>query len=526
MKATERIMRTSSADASQATEQSGARPVVRTNSGAVQGTVENGIAVFRGIPYAEPPVGKLRFRPPAPRQRWDGVRDASQFGPIAPQIYDPVEDSVLGGHSAPQGDDCLNLNVYTPAPGHAMLPVLVWIHGGGLNTGAGSDFLYDGTTFAREGVVTVTINYRLDALGYLYVGDRPGSGNFGLLDQIAALMWVQENIARFGGDPGNVTVAGESAGAHSVGGLLAAPGARGLFRRAILQSGAASFHQPVEAAAVLGAEVLRRIGVKLGDDDALAALTSARVLEAKQAIDPDTFSLLDTHGIALTAMQAAGPRTFLTSGTDVLPQTGIEAIRGGCARDVDILVGTNVDECTWIRAGLRDPAAVAESIFSSRGPSVLDAYRDHRRDLIGVDPTIPLLTDTIFRIPAIRLAEAAARHNPRTYMFHFAWGTPATGGKFGAGHAFELPFMWDVLGKFPPGQIAEMVGQEAPHELATTMHGAWVNFIKTGAPQHPNLPEWPAYDATRRATMRLDEASRVVDDPDGADRQLWDEVEY
>jgi para-nitrobenzyl esterase len=491
--------------------------------------VESGIAVFRGILYAEPPVGKLRFGSPAPRQRWDGVFDASRFGPIAPQTHNPIEDSVLGGHSAPQGDDCLNLNVWTPEPGNAMLPVMVWIHGGGLNVGAGSDFIYDGTTFAREGVVTVTINYRLDAPGYLYVGDRPGSGNFRLLDQMAALTWVQENIARFGGDPANVTVAGESAGAHSIGGLLAAPGARGLFRRAILQSGAASSHQPVEAAAVIGGEILRRLGVRPGDDDALAGLSSEELLAAKQAVDPQVLPLLCAQGVPVSILHAGwGSATLMTSGTDVLP-AGIDAIRSGSARDVDILIGSNADECTSLRSMLRNPQDAADTILSAvgeDGASVLDVYGRNRPGLPADKVGRYFLDDAVFRLPAIRLAEAAQQYNPHMFMFSFAWGSPPLEGKFGAGHAFETPFMWDVLDKFPPGQMAQAVGKEPPQALATTMHGAWVSFIKTGSPQHANLPEWPAYDTIRRATMRLDDESHVVDDPDSAERQLWDKVQF
>ena len=219
-----------------------AAPIVATSRGAVRGSREEDVCVFRGIPYARPPVGELRFRPPVPPEPWDGVRDATRFGRRHIQVYDPVEGPLMHASARqPEGDDCLNLNVWTPDPTAGGLPVLVWIHGGSLKFGAGSDELYDGSTFARDGVVTVTLNYRLHPAGYLYVPGRPGAGAFGLLDQIAALEWVRDNIAAFGGDPARVTVAGESAGGHSVGALLGAPAARGLFRRAIPQSGASSF---------------------------------------------------------------------------------------------------------------------------------------------------------------------------------------------------------------------------------------------------------------------------------------------
>ena len=253
-------------------------PIAQTTRGAVRGTQENRISVFRGIPYAEPPVGKLRFRPPVLRQGWDGVRNAMRFGEIVPQTDESPFDRMLLPE-APQGDDCLNLNVWTPDPGQAALPVLVWIHGGTFKWGAGSSPLFDGATFAGNGVVTVTLNYRLGASGFLYVGDRPGSGNFGILDQIAALQWVQDNIAAFGGDPARVTVAGESAGAFSIGQLLAAPPARGLFMRAILQSGGTQTHIGTKAASLIAADVLGRLGVR--DDDGIDEITTTRLLEAQ-----------------------------------------------------------------------------------------------------------------------------------------------------------------------------------------------------------------------------------------------------
>ncbi len=199
------------------TQRAGSAPVVHTTSGQVRGVVEDGIAVFRGIPYAEPPVGELRFRPPVARQHWTGVFDAARFGPTVTQLYVFDSDAQVGAAANPAGDDCLNLNVWTPSPSRSRLPVMVWIHGGAFKTGAGSDSYADGATFARDGVVTVTINYRLHVLGFLYLGDNPGSGAFGLLDQIAALRWVRDNIAAFGGDPDNVTVAGQSAGGMSIG---------------------------------------------------------------------------------------------------------------------------------------------------------------------------------------------------------------------------------------------------------------------------------------------------------------------
>ena len=222
--------------------------IAKTASGAVRGTeLGSGVVGFLGLPYAAAPVGALRFRPPQRPAAWDGIREADRFGAVVPQTRSPGVFDELFGPTHPAGADCLNLNVWTPDPGAAGLPVLVWIHGGAFVIGSGSDSLYDGATFARDGVVTVTVNYRLGAAGFHHTG-RDGSGAFGILDQIAALEWVQENIASFGGDPGRVTIAGESAGGMSVATLLAAPGAQGLFRRAIPQSGAAHHGLPAATA--------------------------------------------------------------------------------------------------------------------------------------------------------------------------------------------------------------------------------------------------------------------------------------
>jgi carboxylesterase type B len=509
----------------------GAAPIVSTEAGRVRGTIENGSYVFRGIPYAEPPVGRLRFRPPAARQPWDGVWAATRFGERHQQDYDPVEARLMKGSERPAGgEDCLNLNVWTPDLGAAGLPVMVWIHGGSLKFGAGSDAIYDGTTFARDGMVTVTLNYRLHPAGFLYIGDCPGSGAFGLLDQIAALGWVRENISAFGGDPDRVTVAGESAGAYSVGQLLAAPAARGLFGRAILQSGAASFDVPVEAASVIGSEVLHTLGVRPGDDDALAAITSSDLLAASRAVEGRMFELLDAHGVRPNLMSVATRITSLsTYGGDVMPQRALTAVADGAARGVDLLMGTNLDEFRLFPPAVLTLAPVVSAV--AFGPAdgepsaVLDTYRQNTPDGSEEAGRAHFLDDTLFRIPSIKLAEAAQRHHARVYQYLFAWGSPPSERGLGAFHALDVPFMWDRIDDVAE-QFFELAGREPSPDLASAMHGAWVSFVQTGAPRHPGLPEWPAYDTQRRATMRLDAHSRVVEDPLGGERRLWDAVQY
>ena len=497
-----------------------AAPIVATSRGAVRGSREDDVCVFRGIPYARPPVGDLRFRPPVPPEPWGGVRDATRFGRRHIQVYDPVEGPLMHASARqPEGDDCLNLNVWTPDPAAGGLPGLVWIHGGSLKFGAGSDELYDGATFARDGVVTVTLNYRLHPAGYLYVPGRSGAGAFGLLDQIAALEWVRDNIAAFGGDPARVTVAGESAGGHSVGALLGAPAARGLFRRAIPQSGASSFDVSPEAAAVHGTEVLRRLGVDPADDAALATIDGAALLAASEEAERDMLPRLARHGVDPGLMtRACRSSSLITSGGDVLPRRPLAAVADGAAAGVDLLIGTTLDE-----AGLFPPAfnatapAVAEAAFGT--PELPAPYRAHD------DADQRFVTDTLFRIPAIRLAEAALPHHSRVFMYVMAWGSPPEGGGCGAVHALDLPFMWKRIDAVAAA-IFTMAGRAPSPAFAEAMHGAWVRFITDGTPADPALPEWPTYDTARRATMWLDDESRVVDDPMAAERRAWRGVEF
>ena len=503
--------------------------VVETAQGAVRGFWENGVAVFRGIPYAEPPVGKLRFRPPVRRARWEGVRSATDFGQIVPQTDESPLDAAALGKGVPQGDDCLNLNVWTPSLEQAALPVLFWLHGGSFKWGSGSVPSYDGLPFARHGVVVVTINYRLNAAGFLYVDGRPGAGCFGLLDQILALEWVQENIARFGGDPSRVTIAGESAGGFSVGHLCAAPKARGLFKRGIAQSGGAQLHLGVESARAIGQETLRLLGVRPDDDDAIATITSDRLLAAHRAVNARSFELLANAGCSDAAALAFGLAPLPTYGTDVLPERSLRSIESGSAREIDLLIGWTADETNvfWPH-GMTEPALpllahAGDAAFARQGLSgaqVLEQYRQRHGVSELRDIVVPFTTDLMFRMPSIRIAEAAQKYNPQTYMFRFGWK-----GHLGAVHSLDVPFMFDTLDRDP--ELLRMLGGEhAPQSLATVMHGAWVNFVKTGTPRHAGLPEWPAYDLARRSTMHLDVNPRIVDDPDGDTRRLWTNTDY
>jgi len=509
-----------------------AAPLVRTAQGSVCGVREGAVAVFRGIPFALPPVGVRRFRPPVRVPAWEGLRQATRFGEMVPQLRtDPI---VAAGYpvGAKFGDDCLNLNVWTPAPDpQARLPVMVWVHGGGFRCGTGAEPMYDGATFAREGIVCVTLNYRLGAAGFLNVGDRAGTGCFGLLDQVAALEWVQENIAAFGGDPARVTLAGQSAGGFSVGELLAAPAARGLYSRAIVQSGGAHMHMHERASAVLGAAVLRRLGVSANDDDAIASIDSEALVAAQIATESEYLRLARDAGASLDPVPMSLLPFVPTYGADFQPEPATSAIANGAARGVALLIGTNADEIgmfwptpetkAYALPLVEQALDVAFADSGMSGAQVLEAYRARRNGADLASAVVPSQTDLCFRIPSIRVAQAMAAHSP-VHMYRFTWAP----GPLGATHILEMPFVFDSFAKVNAAAAAALGMTEVPRALVDTIHGAWCSFIADGVPRHTSLPAWPRYDAARRATMELNLTSRVVDDPAREERQLWEAARY
>lgn len=452
-------------------------PVVSTPYGAVRGRNENGIAVFRGIPYAAPPFGPRRFRPPRPPEPWDGVRDAGAFGPTAPKP--PYSDAFAQYLSDPvvPGDDCLNLNVWTPEPGRgARLPVLVWLHGGALTRGSSAVPVYDGHGFARDGVVLVSVNYRLGVEGYGLFPDAPA--NPGLRDQLAALEWVHRSIEAFGGDPDRITLAGQSAGAISTGALLAAPQAQGLVRRAILQSG------PPEAA---DRDKVRRMVRRMA-----ARLKIPATAAAFAEVDRDL--LLRTQGEVgrLSSPVLGGPAFGIVVDGDLVPRDPLEAlIEGDAARDVDLMVGWTRDEYRlWLVPGgllerVDHLGAVALAGAMARchaGHEVPRGYRVLHPGSGTAETVGQMVTDHLLRIPLHRLADA----RPDTsYVYEFAW--PSNRPALGSCHALELGFVFDT-GDSP--ESAKLAGEGAPHELAEAMHGAWVRFAVDGD------PGWEAWDET------------------------------
>lgn len=488
---------------------------VRTRQGVVRGRMIEGMATFKGIPYAAPPFGSNRFQPPQPAKPWDGVREALSYGPTVPKPpYFPPFDVLLLEPVIP-GDDCLNLNIWSPDPGSVGQPVMVWIHGGAFANGSGAVPIYDGSRFARDGVVCVTINYRLGADGFLYLGD--GNANLGLLDQITALEWVQENIAAFGGDPGNVTIFGESAGGMSVASLLSMPRAAGLFRRAIAESGAGHHVLSPMTAQRVGQYLAEKLGVE-ATQEAIAAVPIDRLLQAQVELSADAFANPNPERWGEVAANLM-PFEPVIDG-NVLPVRPIDRIIAGASAGVDIMVGTNTEEerLFMVPNGTIDHVteeALAGAVAAYGLPVVetLATYRATRPRASAGDLLEAIVTDWFFRIPAIRLAEAHTQGTGTTYMYEFAWRSPQFDGRLGACHALEIPFVFDTLDK--EGQ-EPLMGTGAPQQIADAMHAAWVAFATSGE------PGWPRYDLNRRATMRFNTTLEVVDDPRSAERALWE----
>jgi para-nitrobenzyl esterase len=491
--------------------------IADTRSGKVEGVEIDGVQVFKGIPYASPPVGARRWRPPVREDAWDGVRDASQFS--AQSAQGAFAMNVMFGAEQPAvSEDSLYLNVWTPACDDAKRPVMLWIHGGAFVFGSGDTPWYDGTRFAHDGdVVVVTINYRLGAFGFLHLADAfgsefEGSGNAGILDQVAALEWVRDSIAAFGGDPANVTVFGESAGGGSVGTLLGMPAARGLFQNAIAESGASSWWATRERAAGIAVKLVSQMGVAPGDVDTLRAVPMEQIIEAGTSLG--------------TASPSSGGLSFqpVVDGTS-LPQPPLDAIDAGNADGVRVLVGTNRHEITLFN--MMDPqlgditldrvAPLLEPWSDGRSPEIIADYESRRPGFSGLEMWTDVGTDAVFRIPAIRLAEAQLAHAP-VWMYLFTWETPVFGGALRCTHALEIPFVFDNLDRGT--EVFTGTGQER-QQLADAMHKAWIAFARHGDPSHPGIPSWPSYAVDRRATMRFDLTPELVDDPMGADRAAW-----
>lgn len=494
----------------------GHHEVTLAHGGRLRGCVQAGLHMFKGIRYAQAPFGPLRFQAPAPQPAWQGVRDALAFAPAAPQLprVAHAHTPVVGG------PDCLALNIWAPADTEGPLPVMVWVHGGGFFRGAASDPLYDGAAWARQGVVFVSVQYRLGIDGFLHIPGAPA--NRGLLDIVAALQWVRQHIGAWQGDAERVTVFGQSAGAGALACLLGMTQAPGLFQRAILQSPSVACQTLEEAAAAR--EAVAALAEVAPDRAALAQAPLPAVLHAvhRLAVDP-----------ALRRRMGLGGRQFFplrpVVDGEVLNAPPLQAMQQcwaaqpAQARALQILVGSNADEMRLyhLPTGLWDNATAAhvDGFTQDAGlpPELVAAYR---AQIAGGHATpgallAALQADYYYRAPALGIARLAARFAGGAHRYSFEWPSPQAGGRLGAAHAVELPF---VFGNLAAPQGLEFTGPQPPAALSQAMQQAWVRFAAGGEPG----AGWPAFTGSQPWTMRFGASVACTAQPDDALLHLWD----
>jgi para-nitrobenzyl esterase len=488
-------------------------PPVRTTTGLVTGRSEGGLHVFRGIPFARPPVGALRFQAPQPAEPWDGTRAADTFGAPPPQ---PSGRAVSAPPGTGDPDDWLTVNVWSPDLGPAArLPVMVWIYGGAYVAGAANAPGYDGTALARRGVVVVSCNYRLGMEGFAQLDGAPA--NRGLLDQAAALRWVAGNIAGFGGDPGQVTVFGESAGAGSVVSLLVMPAATGLFKRAIAQSTPGTFFAR-DLAADLAAAAARTLG-QPATAGALQSVEPSNLVDAGQAVLASFGAHRDRWGAVAHTLTPFSP---VVDG-EVLPAGPWTALAAGRARDVELIIGHNRDECRLFTTGSGLAAAEIESALEAFSPPS-GGGAAYRAAYPGADDTKLYelaYSDWLFRMPAVHLAEAHTRGGGRAHLYELAWPAPGAGGVFGACHGLDVPLVFGTYGADFGGLLLGDPVPEAAVTLGERMRADWTGFASGRLPSG-----WPAYEPATRSTRVYDTEVTVGPYPEETSRRLWTEHRF
>ncbi len=498
-------------------------PVVKVNSGQLEGTYEDGLYIFKGVPYAAPPVGPLRWMPPRPVDKWDGVRPAKTYGSIAPQNPMPATAPGMPAFNEPQDEDCLFLNIWTPGLDDAKRPVFFWIHGGAFIIGAGSEGVLEGGVLARRGdIVIVSINYRLGALGFMNLkeitgGKIPATGNEGSLDQVAALEWVQDNIAAFGGDPDNITVSGFSAGGMSTGILLGMPSARGKFHKAINRSGAANVVASLDSAVKMSEMFLQILGINGKDIDAIRNITVAQLLKGQEQL-----------GLKVRESEARATPFIPVVDGEVIPEFPIEAIIKGSAKNIPIIAGNALDELKAMN--MMDPilrnldeTGMVERLNNlvppDMVPGLINVYRDalkkrgSKADSLDIYGTISM--DMMFRMATIKLVEAQRDNGAVAYNYLFTYKSPVMGGVLGAMHGLESPFLFGNLDPDFCGTGPEV------ESLAVKIQDSCIAFVRTGDPSCESIGKWPVYGKGRQ-TMILDKNTRVEADPYEEERSAWD----
>jgi para-nitrobenzyl esterase len=505
--------------------------IVTTKNGKLEGEFRDGLYVFKGIPYVEQPVGALRWLPPQPLKKWDGIKPAKEYGSISPQ-------NVMGVAPIPgmpdwgkkfQNEACLYLNVWTPGLDDAKRPVIFWIHGGGFIGGAGNEpMLENGSLVKRGDLVLVSINYRMGAFGFMNLkeitgGKIPACGNEGLLDQIAALEWVQSNIAAFGGNPDNVTIAGFSAGSMSVSDLVGIPRARGLFCKTIHRSGSVNAVAKLDDAADAARQFFKLINVDPKDTAATRGLTTDQILDGQGKL-----------AAFLRETKSAGTPFFPVVDGDVLPDFPIVSIKKGLSKNVTVMVGNTLDELKMMgvmdpnvrnmdEAGLVKRLSNVNLLPSDFITKVIDIYREALKKRDGHNAPGDILgtlnTDMMFRIPNIRLVEAQRDNGVPAYNYLVTYKTPAMGGALGAMHGVDNPFMFGALSPELTGNGPEQ------QDMMIKMQDSCIAYIRTGDPSCKTAGKWPVYGKDRQ-TMIWDINPHVETAPYEVERKVWDDYKF
>lgn len=500
--------------------------IIKTEFGKIQGYIEEDIKIFKGIPYALPPIGDLRFRPPVDIESWDNVLDATKFGPYPMQ--GPFDEKFVIVPQ-PQDESCLTLNVWAPLDDKEKKPVMLWIYGGAFEYGGSANPTFNGLHLAHRGkVVIISMNYRLGVFGFLHLPDK--TTNVGILDQVAVLKWINQNIEKFGGDPDNITIFGESAGGSSVLFLLTTPLTKGLIHQAIIQSQCIIDPKPTVRSTK---RIFHHLGIKYGDLDSLRELPTDKIVKAQ--ID---FTIQDLLAGTFEIMNF---RPNIDG--DIIPQHPVKAIQQGIAKEIDLIIGTNLNENNYWSVfdqtmknidlegvGKRFRSRVNKiGLSESLSNKVVQLYQKNNNDKTPFEIYNLLDTDFTYRIPALRIAEEKSRFNSNTYNYIFSWASSEFEGKLGAPHAIEVPFVFGTLDKTKPGPSGIYFYRgHGPQEkeLSQKIMDMWISFAKNGVPNSNAIIEWPNYNTKTRNTMIINKKCEVVPFFLEKERAAWDGIIY